>query len=86
MLIGFSFFKLIIFLRYLILSSIFNKLSCFKDFSKFKHFSFKNVQSIQFFNTKYKTKNIFIYFKLFKSILKCGNYFIYNIQKVIDFK
>jgi len=29
-------------------SSISNKLSCFKDFSKFKHFSFKNEQSNDF--------------------------------------
>ena len=33
-----------------------------------------------------KTKNIFIYFKLFKSTLKYDNFFIYNIQKVINSK
>jgi len=43
-------------------SSLSNKLSCFKDFSKFKHFSFKNVQSSDFnFLTLDKKQNISSY-------------------------
>ena len=59
MLIGLLFSKPIIFLKIFnsknkLNLSISNKLSYFKDFSRFKHFSFKNVQSSDFnlFNTK----------------------------------
>jgi len=39
---------------------------------------------ILIFNTT--KKNIFIYCKLFKSILNYGNFFIYNIEKLINSK
>ena len=49
-------------------SSLSNKLSCFKYFSRFKHFSFKNVQSSDFnFLTLCKKQKISSY------ILNCSN-------------
>jgi len=77
-----SFFKPIISLKICNFEnkSISNKLSYFKDFSRFKYFSLKNVKFSDFNFLALNKKNILLYFKIFKYTLKCGsNCFIYNI-------
>jgi len=45
------------------------KKSYFKDFSRFRQLSFKSIEPSDFNFLILNKKNIFLYFKLFKSIL-----------------